>query len=84
MKYMIMLYGSQQDFDVLSGKSTDGAAWSPQDAAATYAFLGKWNEELVESGEFVDARGAPPTPTKRPGSTRRDPRSVCRSAHPGR
>lgn len=57
MKYMIMLYGSQQDYDVLAGKPTDKPSWSPEDVAAMHEFMGKWNAELVESGEFVDARG---------------------------
>jgi hypothetical protein len=57
VKYIIMLYGSQQDYDVLAGKATDRPAWSPEDVAALYAFMGAWNQELVESGEFVDARG---------------------------
>jgi hypothetical protein len=66
MKYMIMLYGSQQDYDAMVGKGTDKPAWSPDDFAAMGAFMEKWNNELVESGEFVDARGlAEPVHTRR-------------------
>ena len=57
MKYMIMLYGSQQDYDALAGRPGDGPAWSAEEAAAMHAFMGEWNEELVKSGEFVDAQG---------------------------
>ena len=57
MKYMILLYGSQQDYDVLAGKSTDKPAWSQEDVAAMHAFMESWNKDLVESGEFVDAQG---------------------------
>jgi hypothetical protein len=57
VKYMIMLYGSQQEYDVLAGKSTDKPAWSAEDVAALHAFMGSWNNDLVESGEFVDAQG---------------------------
>ena len=57
MKYMIMMCGSQRDYDMMSGKETDSPAWSPDDIAALHEFMGKWNNELVESGEFVDARG---------------------------
>lgn len=57
MKYMIMLYASQRDYDLMAGKPTDQPAWSPEDVAAMHAFMGAWNQELVESGEFVDARG---------------------------
>ncbi|MFG1946243.1 YciI family protein [Nonomuraea sp. NPDC048826] len=55
---MIMLYGSQRDYDVLTGKPVEGrAAWTPEEAGAMHAFMEKWNNALVESGEFVDAQG---------------------------
>ena len=57
MKYMIMMYGSQQDYDMLAGKATDSPGWSAEDIAAMHGFMASWNNELVESGEFVDARG---------------------------
>jgi hypothetical protein len=66
VKYMIMLYASQQDYDLMTGKPTDQPAWSQEDVAAMYAFMAAWNQELVESGEFVDARGlAAPVHTRR-------------------
>lgn len=66
MKYMILLYASQQDYDLMVGKPTDKPAWSPDDVAAMHAFMASWNQELVESGEFVDARGlAAPVHTRR-------------------
>lgn len=58
MKYMIMLMGSQRDYDMISGKTGgDSPAWTPEEIGALHDFMRKWNEELVESGEFVDARG---------------------------
>lgn len=57
MKYVIMLYGSQQDYDVLTGKPTDKPAMSPEDVAAMHEYMASIHEELVESGELVDARG---------------------------
>jgi len=57
VKYMIMLYGSQQDYDMLSGKPTDKPAMSAEDVAAMHAYMGSYHERLVESGELVDARG---------------------------
>jgi hypothetical protein len=64
MKYMIMMAGTQEDFDMISGAGAQ--AWSPEDQAALYEFMGTWNNELVESGEFVDARGlAAPVHTRR-------------------
>ncbi|MFD0742547.1 YciI family protein [Phytohabitans flavus] len=55
---MIMLMGSQQDYDMITGKQVgDAPAWTPEEIGAMHEFMGKWNGELVESGEFVDARG---------------------------
>jgi hypothetical protein len=65
MKYMIMLTGSQRDFDRLTGNAGDGA-WAPEDLAALHEFMTKWNNDLVESGEFVDGQGlAAPVHTRR-------------------
>jgi hypothetical protein len=57
VKYMILMNGSQRDYDMLGGKPTDSPAWSPADIAALHQFMANWNNELVESGEFVDAQG---------------------------
>lgn len=57
MKYMIMLYGSQQDIDVLVGKPTDKPPMSPEEVAAMHAYMESLHQDLVESGEYVDARG---------------------------
>lgn len=66
MKYIIMMSGSQQDYDMLSGKPTGSPAWSAEDIAGLHEFMQRWNNELVESGEFVDARGlAAPVHTRR-------------------
>ena len=68
MKYMIMLYGSQRDYDAMVGKATDQPAWTTEDFVAMSTFMEKWNNELIESGEFVDARGlAEPVHTRRVG-----------------
>src|SRR4029453_11459749 len=57
MKYMILLYGSQQDYDVLAGKPTDKPPMTPEQVAAMHEYMGDYNQKLVESGEFVDGRG---------------------------
>jgi hypothetical protein len=57
VKYMILLYGSQQDYDVLTGKPTDKPEMSAEDVAAMHAYMRSFHEKLVESGELVDARG---------------------------
>jgi hypothetical protein len=57
MKYMILLYASQQDYDAMSGRSADKPAWSGEQLAAMGAFMEKFHQGLAESGELVDARG---------------------------
>jgi hypothetical protein len=57
MKYMILLYGSQQDYDVLAGKPSDKPAMSAEDVAAMHALMESIHKDLVESGELVDAQG---------------------------
>jgi len=57
MKYMILTYGSQQDYDAMAGKATDKPAWSAEDFAAMGAFMESFNKDLLESGELVDTRG---------------------------
>lgn len=57
MKYMIMLYGSQQDYDVLSGKPTAKPLMSPEEVAAMHEHMTSVAKDLVESGEWVDGQG---------------------------
>lgn len=57
MKYMIMMFGSQQDYDMFSGRNTEGPKWTAEDLANLHGFMTAWNEELVKSGEFVDGQG---------------------------
>lgn len=56
MKYMILTYGSQQDYDGMAGKATGEPAWSGEDFAAMGAFMESLNKELEESGELVETR----------------------------
>jgi hypothetical protein len=57
MKYMILTYASQQDYDAMAGKPGAGSAWSPEDFAAMGAFMESFTRDLVESGELVETRG---------------------------
>ncbi len=54
MKYMILVYASQRDYDAMA--SADGP-WTPADFAAMGAFMEKFSRELSESGELVETRG---------------------------
>jgi hypothetical protein len=57
MKYMILLNGSQQFYDMMAGKPTDTPAMSAEELAAMHAHMESIYQDLVESGEFVDAQG---------------------------
>jgi hypothetical protein len=66
MKYMILIYASQQDYDSMGGKGGAKPAWSAEDFAALGTFMASFNEDLAESGELVDTRGlAAPVHTRR-------------------
>jgi hypothetical protein len=70
MKYMIMLYGSQRDYDAMAGRPAEGEpGWTGAELAAMGEFMAAFNNELVESGEFVDAQGLDaPVHTRRVGN----------------
>jgi hypothetical protein len=57
MKYMILTYASQEDYDAMTGKPGGQAVWSPQDFAAMGAFMEAFNKELADSGQLVETRG---------------------------
>ncbi|WP_238162196.1 YciI family protein [Micromonospora endolithica] len=54
---MIMLYGSQRDYDAMAGRPGDQPAMSPEAVAAMHEHMGAFHQRLVESGELVDAQG---------------------------
>jgi hypothetical protein len=69
VKYMILTYASQQDYDNMAGQASGTPAWSPEDFAAMGAFMEAFNKSLEESGELVETRGlAAPVHTRRLGS----------------
>jgi hypothetical protein len=58
MKYLILMYGSQQDYDGMAGSTGAGQpAWSAAEFAAMGAFMESFGKDLAESGELVDAQG---------------------------
>jgi hypothetical protein len=67
VKYMILTYGSQLDYDTMAGQPAAGRpAWSGADFAALGAFMESFAAELAESGELVETRGlANPVHTRR-------------------
>ena len=66
MKYMILTYASQQDYDGMAGQASDKPAWSGEEMAAMGEFMASLNDELADSGELVETRAlAAPAHTRR-------------------
>jgi hypothetical protein len=67
MKYMILVYASQQDVDALTGKPVPGKPrWSADDFQKLGQFMESFSHDLAESGELVDTRAlAPPAHARR-------------------
>ncbi|MEI5102490.1 YciI family protein [Streptomyces sp. PmtG] len=58
MKYLVMVQGSQADYDAMSGKaSAHSPAWSEKELQAMFAFMSAVNDDLAESGEMIDGQG---------------------------
>lgn len=56
MKYIILTYGSQQDYDAMTGQAADRPAFSSEAFAPMAGFMESLNKDLEESGELVDTR----------------------------
>lgn len=57
MKYMILTFASQQDYQEMAGRPSERPVWTPEDYAAIGAFMQGFNQELLDSGELVETRG---------------------------
>ncbi|NEB05536.1 YciI family protein [Streptomyces sp. SID13726] len=58
MKYLVMVQGAQVDYEAMRGKASEHSpAWSEQEIQAMYAFMGAVNDDLSETGEYVDGQG---------------------------
>ena len=58
MKYMILAYASQRDYDAMAGKPAAGEpGWTGADFEAVGQFMEQFAKDLAESGELVDTRG---------------------------
>jgi hypothetical protein len=58
MKYMILVYASQRDYDAMVGKPAPGEpGWTGADFEALGQFMEQFASDLTESGELVDTRG---------------------------
>lgn len=58
MKYMILIYASQQDYDAMAGKPGAGQpGWTGEQFAAMGQFMESFVRDLADSGELVETRG---------------------------
>ncbi|MEU6678583.1 YciI family protein [Streptomyces sp. NPDC046925] len=58
MKYLVMVQGTQADYEAQSGKANaTSPAWGEKDLQAMFEFMGALNNDLAESGELVDGQG---------------------------
>jgi hypothetical protein len=66
VKYMILTFASQHDYQALAGQPSERPAWTAEDYAALGAFMQAFNQELLDSGELVETRGlSAPVHTRR-------------------
>jgi hypothetical protein len=66
VKYMILTFASQQQYQDMVGQPSGQPAWSQEEWAALGAFMQAFNQELLDSGELVETRGlSAPVHTRR-------------------
>ncbi|MFE9647817.1 YciI family protein [Streptomyces sp. NPDC006365] len=66
MKYLVMVQGTQADYEAQAGKPAAGVpGWSKEDVQAMYAHMEALNNDLAETGEMIDGQGlAEPAQTR--------------------
>ncbi|MFJ8052190.1 YciI family protein [Streptomyces luteogriseus] len=66
MKYLVMVQGTQADYEAMRGKASENSpAWSEEELQTMFAYMGAINDDLSESGELVDGQGlAEPAQTR--------------------
>ncbi|WP_405869445.1 MULTISPECIES: YciI family protein [unclassified Streptomyces] len=66
MKYLVMVQGTQADYEAMQGKAQPNSpAWTQEQVQAMYAFMGALNNDLAETGEMIDGQGlAAPAKTR--------------------
>ncbi|OIJ67019.1 YciI family protein [Streptomyces mangrovisoli] len=58
MKYLVMVRGTQADYEGMRGRASEHApAWSATELQAMYAHMGAISDDLAETGELIDAQG---------------------------
>lgn len=58
MKYLVMVQGSQADYNAMTGEgNAHSPAWGEKDVQEMFSFMEALNNDLAESGEMVDGQG---------------------------
>lgn len=58
MKYLVMIYGSQADYDAMNGNGSEGhPAWTEKDLQAMFQHMESINNDLAETGEVLEGNG---------------------------
>ncbi|MBC9725347.1 YciI family protein [Streptomyces sp. TRM68367] len=58
MKYLVMVQGTQADYDAMQGKASEHSpAWTEEEIQAMYAYMSAINHDLSETGEMIDGQG---------------------------
>ncbi|WP_405458538.1 YciI family protein [Streptomyces sp. NBC_00101] len=59
MRYLVMVQGSQADYDAMSGTASaeGGPAWTERDRQAMFAHMEALNDDLAASGEMLSCDG---------------------------
>ncbi|MFB6838764.1 YciI family protein [Streptomyces sp. NPDC056361] len=66
MKYLVMVQGSQADYEGMVGRGSAGSpAWNKAQLQAMFDHMNAINKELASTGEMLDAQGlAAPSTTR--------------------
>lgn len=58
MKYLMMVLGTQADYDGMRGNASEHSpAWTQEELQAMYAHMSAINDDLAETGEMIDGQG---------------------------
>jgi hypothetical protein len=57
VKYMILTFASQQNYQEMVGQPSAQPAWTREEWTALAKFMQAFNQELLDSGELVETRG---------------------------
>lgn len=58
MKFLMMVLGTQADYEGMRGKASEHSpAWTQDELRAMYAYMSAINDDLTETGEMLDGQG---------------------------